>query len=304
MSILCSCHYNENVMIAPGVLYAILAYTAWGLLPIYWKFFDTISAVEVLCHRIIWSAVFVIGLLVLQKRWDEFLQLSTSPRLIKILLVTASLLSLNWVIYIYAVNIDRVVETSLGYFINPLFSVLLGFIFLKEKLRFWQIFAVTLAAIGVVNFIVDFGQIPWIAFGLTLTFGNYALIRKVTPVVAIPGLALETLLITPLALMFIGYGAVTGNGHFGPDIRLNLLFMGCGIMTSMPLLWFTTAAKHLRLSTLGFLQYLSPSLQLFLGVVIYGEPFTQTHVISFGCIWVALAIYSIDSLGTKHAKVE
>ncbi len=293
---------NADLPTASGILYAILAYGTWGLLPIYWKLFGTTPAVEVLCHRIIWSACLLIIVLLLQKRWPEFSQLWKSPRILGILFTTASLLALNWGTFIYGVNVNRVVETSLGYFINPLLSILLGAIFLKEQLNFWQIVAVALATLGVSVFIRDFGSIPWIALGLALTFGSYGLIRKVTPVVPLVGLAVETVLVTPIALILVGYWARQGQSNFGASVPLTLLFISCGLITSLPMLWFNNAAKRLPLSTLGFLQYLTPTLQLLLGVFLYHEPFSKTHIIAFGCIWSGLAIYSTNLLLLRRSK--
>jgi len=259
--------------------------------------------VEVLSHRIIWSMLFLSGLLLLQKRQAEVGQLLRSPKHLGLLLATASLLTVNWGIYVYGVNTERVVETSLGYFINPLVSVLLGFIFLKETLHRWQWIAVLLAAIGVTNFIWSLGVVPWIALALAGSFAFYGLLRKVVPVSPLLGLAVETLLITPLALAVVSYGAITQAGHLGTSWGITLLFIGAGVITSMPLLWFNNAAKRLRLSTLGFFQYLAPSLQLMLGVFLYREPFTPTHAITFGCIWTALLIYSVTSLRRVPSRV-
>jgi chloramphenicol-sensitive protein RarD len=292
---------------SPGVLYAVLAYLSWGLLPIYWKFFGQVPAVEVLSHRIIWSMIFLMGVLLFQQRQAEFRQLWRSPvtssgkrkvvsQQLVMLFLTTSLLSFNWGLYIYGINSDRVVETSLGYYINPLLTVLLGSLFLKERLNRGQKIAVFLAAIGVAYFIWQFGQIPWIALGLALSFGLYGLLRKVIPVAPMVGLAVETLLATPVALAFVGYGLCTETSHFGGSWSLTLLFIGCGFVTSFPLLWFNNAAKRLRLSTLGFFQYLAPSCQLLLGVFLYQEPFTPTHVVTFALIWTALIIYSTTSL--------
>jgi chloramphenicol-sensitive protein RarD len=275
--------------------YALLAYSAWGFLPIYWKLFGQVSAAEVLTHRIIWSMVFLSGLLLLQRRGSEVQQLLRTPRHLGVLFTTAALLSLNWGLYIYGVNTDRVVETSLGYFINPLVNVLLGFLFLKERLSRGQTIAVILAVFGVANFIWYFDQVPWIALALAFTFAMYGLLRKTTAVAPMIGLAVETLLVTPIALIFVGYWATTGVGHLITDGWITFLFVGAGIMTSFPLLWFNNAAKRLPLSTLGFFQYLAPSFQLMLGVFLYHEPFTQIHAVTFGFIWTALAIYSYSS---------
>ena len=278
-----------------GPLYAILAYGAWGLLPIYWKFFAQVQPVEVLSHRILWSALFLCGLLWLQRRHAEF-RAVWQPQKLRVLLATALLLAGNWGLYIHAVNTDRVIETSLGYFINPLVSVLFGFLFLKERLDRMQQIAVGLAIVGVGYFIWQFGTVPWIALALAISFALYGLLRKITQVAPMAGLAVETLLITPLAIAILAYGSGTGTGHWSQSWRLNLLFIGCGVITSMPLLWFNNAAKRLKLATLGFFQYMAPSIQLGLGVLLYREPFTQTHLITFSLIWVALVLYTTASL--------
>ncbi|MBD1911903.1 MULTISPECIES: EamA family transporter RarD [unclassified Leptolyngbya] len=278
-----------------GLLFALLAYGAWGLLPIYWKFFGGVPALEVLCHRIVWSSVLLLGVLALQGRWEELQKLWRSPRYIATFTTTAIILSTNWGIYIYAVNANHVVETSLGYFINPLISVLMGCVFLRERLSRWQGLAVFLAFLGVLNFVVNLGKIPWIALGLAISFAVYGLLRKITPVQPMVGLAVETLVITPVALILLGQGAIAGNNHFGFNWTLSLLFIGCGLVTSLPLLWFNNAAHRLPLATLGFMQYIAPSLQLLLGVFLYHEPFTRTHAVSFGLIWAALAIFSTYS---------
>ncbi|HEY9648656.1 MAG TPA: EamA family transporter RarD [Chroococcidiopsis sp.] len=286
-----------------GPIYALFAYGTWGLLPIYWKAFGQIPALEVLSHRIIWSMLFLSGLLIAQHRQAEFALLWRSPKRVAVLFLTASLLAFNWGLYIYAVNADHVVETSLGYFINPLVNVLFGFLFLKERLNRWQTVAVGLAVVGVANFVWQFGAVPWIALFLAFSFASYGLLRKVVPVAPMVGLAMETLLITPLALAIVGYWTVTGIGHFGDTTPMTLLFIGAGVATSLPLLWFNNAAKRMSLSTLGFFQYLAPSIQLVLGVFLYREPFTSTHLITFGCIWLALLIYSTSSLLQQRSRV-
>jgi chloramphenicol-sensitive protein RarD len=281
-------------------MYALLAYGSWGLLPIYWKFFGQVPALEVLSHRVLWSVLFLLGLLLLQRRGEEVRALWRSPHRLRILLVTALLLSFNWGLYIYAVNSDRVVESSLGYYINPLVNVLLGFLFLKERLNLWQQLAVLLACVGVGFFVWNFGQVPWIALALAVSFGGYGLLRKMVAVAPMVGLAIETLLITPLALAMLGYWSAIGTGHLGKDWRISLLFIGAGVITSMPLLWFNNAAKRLRLSTMGFFQYIAPSIQLVLGIFLYREPFTPTHLVTFLCIWSALVLYSMNAIA--HPK--
>lgn len=236
--------------------------------------------------------VFLIGLLLVQQQRSEFAQLWHSPSRLRILFVTASLLAFNWGLYIYGVNTDQVIETSLGYFINPLVNVVLGFVFLKERLSRNQQLAVVLAAFGVASFVWHLGKMPWLALGLAFSFGFYGLLRKVAAVAPTVGLAVETMLVTPVALALVGYWAVTGVGHFSISWSTDLLFIGSGVATSLPLLWFNNAAQRLRLSTLGFFQYMAPSLQLMLGVFLYHEPFTRTHFVTFSFIWSALIIYS------------
>lgn len=242
----------------------------------------------------LWSLVFLSLILTLQRRLPELRKLPS--RQILGLLATALLLSLNWGLYIYGVNTNRIVETSLGYFINPLVSVMLGFIVLKERLYRGQQIAVVLASIGVGYFIWQFGAIPWIALGLAGTFALYGLLRKMVTAAPMVGLTIETALMTPVALLIIGYEGVTGTGYFGSSLGLTLLFIGAGVATSMPLLWFNNAAKRLSLATLGFCQYIAPSIQLVLGVFLYQESFTQTHLVSFSFIWAALLIYSSTSI--------
>lgn len=247
--------------------------------------------------------VFLLGVLFLQKRLPELAAVWASKKTLRFLIASACLLAMNWGLYIYGVNTDRVVETSLGYYINPLLTVMLGMIFLKERLNRTQWFSVGLAALGVINFIVDFGQVPWIALGLALTFGLYGLLRKIVAIAPMVGLAVETIVLAPLMLVFVTYWQLTGHGHLTDSPYTLLIFIGAGVVTSMPLLWFNNAAKRLRLSTMGFFQYIAPSLQLILGVFLYAEPFTRTHAVTFACIWTALAIYSANSFAmTRQAS--
>ncbi len=263
---------SQNLEKKIGVFYALLSYGSWGLIPIYWKLLYNASALEILAHRMLWSMVFVFGLLAVQKRLNEILELFKSSKNIWLLLFTSLLLGCNWFVYIYAVNTDQVIEASLGYYINPLLNVLMGFIFLRERLNFLQCMALGLAALGVLNFLWDFGSLPWIALSLSFTFALYGLVRKVIPVKPLVGLLIETVLLGPLAIIMISIW-----------------------MISLPLLWFVNASKRLRYSTMGFFQYLSPSLNLVLGIFLYNEVFTQAHIITFSLIWSGLAIFSINS---------
>jgi len=218
------------------------------------------------------------------------------PKYIWMLLGTAVLLGVNWFVYIYGVNTNQIVETSLGYFINPLFNVLLGAIFLKERLNYWQSLALGMAALGVLNFLWDFDSLPWIALSLAFTFSFYGLLRKMIPVKPLVGLLMETVLLAPFAAVMIVVWNVDGTGNIGGDWEIMIFLVGAGVVTSLPLLWFTNAGKRLRYTTLGFIQYMTPSIQLIIGVYLYHEPFTPTHSITFGLIWTGLVIFSINSL--------
>lgn len=279
-----------------GVGYALLAFSAWGFLPIYWKLLDTVPSLEILAHRMVWSVLFLMGLLAVQKRLGEFRDLLKTPKYIWMLLGTAVLLGVNWFVYIYGVNTNQIVETSLGYFINPLFNVLLGAIFLKERLNYWQSLALGMAALGVLNFLWEFDSLPWIALSLAFTFSFYGLLRKMIPVKPLVGLLMETVLLAPFAAVMIVVWNVDGTGNIGGDWRIVIFLVGAGVVTSLPLLWFTNAGKRLRYTTLGFIQYMTPSIQLLIGVYLYHEPFTSTHSITFGLIWTGLVIFSINSL--------
>jgi chloramphenicol-sensitive protein RarD len=279
-----------------GTLYVLTAYVVWGLLPIYWKALQSVPAPEILAHRIFWSFVFVSFLLWKQQRWAEFKWTFRSRSNLWICILTAAIIGSNWFIYIWAVIHDHIVDTSLGYFINPLITVLLGVIFLHEKLNRWQIIAFVLASLGVGYLTLEYGRVPWIALSLALTFGIYGLLRKTARIEALSGLTAETGLLSPLVLTYLLLLALKGESSAGSSpAAIHLLLLGSGLVTAGPLLWFTIGVRRIKLSTAGFLQYLAPSMQLLLGVVVYREPFTRTHLISFGLIWTALIIFSLSN---------
>jgi len=278
------------------VIYGVAAYGLWGIFPLYFRAVSHVPTLEVLCHRIIWSAVLLLALVALRRDWPAVRQSLRSPRTLLTLCTTTLLIGGNWLGFIWAVANQQVLQASLGYFINPLVNVLLGFIFLRERLRRWQSVSVLLAGAAVTVLTVRGGQFPALALFLAVSFGTYALLRKTASVDALVGLTVETAILTPAALAYLGYQMVSGRIVFlNASPPMDLLLMLAGVITATPLLLFTKAARRLRLATLGFLQYLSPTGHFLLAVLAFGEPFSLAHGISFGCIWTALAIYSIDA---------
>ncbi len=280
-----------------GILYAVLAYGIWGLFPVYWKLLGSVPALEILSHRVIWSSLLLLGILLSYNHWQELVKLFSNPRQLAPLLASASVLAFNWGLYIYGVNSDRIIETSLGYFINPLVTVLLGVIILRERLQWLQWTAFGLATAGVGYSIFAVGQVPWIALGLAFSFGTYGLLRKVIIVKPLLGLTVETCLLAPVAIAYLGWH---NDNHFGQNGVITMLLIGCGVVTSFPLFCFNSAVRQLRLSTMGFFQYIAPSLQLIIGIWLYHEPFTRNNAIVFGLIWTALALYSGTSLVNRQ----
>jgi chloramphenicol-sensitive protein RarD len=281
------------------------AFTTWGLIPVYWKLLKTVPAVEILAHRFVWTTVFLIVLLTWQRRWPELRAAARSRRTLLYCLASGLALSINWLFFIWAVNVGRVVETSLGYFMTPLVNVLFGAIFLRERLTRWQLISVLLALVGVLNLTLGFGKSPWVAMILCVSFGIYGLLRKKSGTRPIPGLFLETTLLTPIALLYLLNLQPGGALIFGPaHWSFALLLVSTGVVTGLPLVWFGHAARHLRLATIGFLQYLSPTGSFLLGVFLYHEPFTRAHLITFTFIWTALAIFTVEAVVRWHSGRE
>lgn len=281
---------------ARGLALAFAAYGAWGFFPIYFKALGGLPALEILCHRIPWSAVFMAGYVAVTGRWRDVLRVLRTPATLALLGVTTSLIALNWGIYVWAVNAGRIVDASLGYFINPLVNVLLGAVFLGETLSRPSRWAVGIAAAGVLVLAVHVGRLPWIPLSLGASFGLYGLLRKRAEVDPTVGLLVEMLLLLPLAAGWLGWLAHRGVGAFGGSARISLLLMAGGVITALPLVWFGLAVRRLRLSTVGFVQYLTPSTQLLLAVWLYGEPFGAAHAAAFGLIWLSLAVYTAEAL--------
>lgn len=280
-----------------GLIAGIAAFTTWGLIPIYWKLLRKIPAAEILANRFVWTSLFLIALLSWQGRWPEVRETLQSRRATLFCLSSGTAVALNWFFFIYAVNVGRVIETSLGYFMTPLVNVLLGAIVLHERLARLQLISVSLATGAVLYLTVGYGQFPWIALALCITFGLYGLLRKKSGTAAVPGLFVETALLVPVAIAYLATLQTKGELHFhGNGWFGSILLMSTGIVTAVPLFWFGYAARHLRLTTVGFLQYLSPTGSFFLGVFLYHEPFTRTHLISFSLIWIGLGLFTFDAV--------
>jgi chloramphenicol-sensitive protein RarD len=288
---------EENQQPLTGALFAVLAFLIWGLSPIYWKALHGVGAFEIILHRILWSFVFLMPLVWFGRQWTEFKKAIRSPRMLAILLATSLLVGANWLIYIWAVNNGRVLQASLGYYINPLVNIVLGMIFLRERLRRAQAVAVALATIGVLYLTFRYGVFPWVSLALAFSFGFYGLVRKVAAVGALVGLAVETLLLTiPASIWVFHLHQVRSGAFLHAGLQTDLLLLGTGILTATPLLLFNLGAKRITLATLGFIQYTAPTGMLLLGITIFGEPFTRDQAVTFGLIWTALAIYSWDSV--------
>jgi chloramphenicol-sensitive protein RarD len=280
-----------------GLIYAAAAFVIWGLSPVYWKALGAVPALEITMHRVIWSFLFLMGLILMQRRRHEFAEILKNGRMLLTLLSSAILVSGNWLLYIWAVNNNYMLQASLGYYINPLVNVMLGLLFLRERLRRPQILAVLMAAGGVLYQTISYGEFPWISLTLALSFGLYGLIRKVAPVGALVGLAVETMLLSPPAVIYIVYLNSQGaDTIFRVSLKLDLLLIGCAPLTAAPLLFFTLGAKRLYLSTLGLMQYIGPSGMFLLALFYYHEPFTAAQIWTFVMIWAALVIYSTDSV--------
>ena len=279
-----------------GVLFALAAFAAWGFLPAYWKQMQAVSAFEILCHRIVWCCIFLAVIISLQKRWREVCGIVKTPAKLRGLILSGFLIGLNWFVFIWAVNSGRVVETSLGYYINPMINVLIGYLLLGEKLSRFQCLAVFFALAGVIYSLVAYGALPMFALTLATTFAFYGYSRKKIQAAPIPGLLIETMVLFVPALAYIIFRMIFAGSCFLENLELTLWMIGAGVVTSLPLLWFAIAAKTLNLSTIGILQYLSPSISFILGVFIYKEAFSYHHLITFGCIWIGVFLYVWESL--------
>jgi len=280
-----------------GVLLGITAYMIWGSFPVFFKALEGATPIEIVCHRITWSAAFLFVLVSarrqLPKIWGSVLDRS----ILLTLCGSTLLIATNWLVFLFAIQRGEVLQSSLGYFMTPLVSVFLGFVFLRERLTFWQSTSVLFAFVGVLNLTFYQGQFPWIALTLAISFSLYGLLRKLAKVESMIGLTVETLLLAPISLAYLVYLSYQQQGAFlSGSPQLNLLLPVSGVVTAIPLLLFVGAARRLRLSTIGFLQYITPSMHFILAVGLYGEPFSRSHLFSFLFIWAGLGIYSVDAI--------
>ncbi len=289
-----------------GIWYAIAAYGIWGLFPLYWKLLQTVPALQLIGHRIGWSFILLIVIITVTRQWKTFRAAAFQPRILQIYSLAAVLISVNWLVYVWAVNAGFVVESSLGYFINPLLSVLLGVVFLHERLRPWQWTAVGLAALGVVIVAVGYGSFPWIALTLACSFGSYGLVKKTAPLNALHGLTLETGIAFTPAFIYLLSTDLLGQGYFlraeRADAVSSLLMVGAGLVTTFPLLLYSSAARRIPLAMIGILQYITPTMLFLLGVFLYKETFTTPQLIGFGLVWMALIVFSLEGFLMRSAR--
>lgn len=284
-----------------GIFFGLAAYVLWGILPVYWKALELVSPFEILSSRFMWSCVFVFLLIIFQKKWPlfskEVKQVFSNVKTGAAMVAAGITISFNWGIFIWAVNNGHIVETSMGYYINPLVSILFAVVFLRERLDKMQLAAIICAFIGVASMVYSFGKIPWVSLTLAFTFALYGLLKKILPVSALTSIMLETLFITPLALVY-EYSLWQQGVSFYASGNLQVIMMltGAGVVTAIPLLLFTAGARLLPLKIIGFLQYISPTLTLLIGVFVYNEAFTASHLLAFGWIWAALLLFIVSQL--------
>lgn len=285
-----------------GVLYGLAAHTVWGMVPAYYKTMAHIPSLEMLAHRILWSPLILLPVVLRQRRFGAIWQAVRTPLALGAMLLATLLIATNWFVLIWAIQNKQILGTSLGYFMTPLVNAAMGMTLLRERMRPWQAVSVVLAAVGIAYFVWATGQLPWVSLLLAGSFGCYGWVRKVSPVGALEGLTFETLVLTPAALGYLIYLGAIGEGAFlRGSITQDLLLVFAGVITATPLLWFAKAARRVTLTTLGFLQYVGPTGHFLMGM-IYGEAFTPNHAVMFACIWTALAIYTTDSLRAARAR--
>ncbi len=279
-----------------GLFYAMMAFMCWGFVPLYYRFIYEVPPLEILAHRVVWTAITLGIALPIAGRTREFFAVFRQPKTLLYLLLTALLIGGNWAVFTWAVVSGHVLDTAMGYFINPLFTVVLGVVFLRERLRAAQLVAVCLAAAGVVWLVVQTGSLPWVALLLPLFFGLYGLVRKQVDVDSLNGLLVETLFLTPLALGYIVYLSANRLGNFGTESTMSLLIMLSGTITIVPLVLFASAVRRIKYTTVGFLQYIGPSITFLLGLFVFHEDFGSAQFVTYGLIWMALVVFTVDSV--------
>ena len=283
-----------------GLFYAIAAYSCWGILPVFWKQLEHIDSVEIVMHRMLWSCVLVTLLIVICRQWRDFVVLFSKPALLLRLFLASVLISINWAVFIWAVNSGHLVETSLGYFMNPLINVGLGVVLFGEVLRRNQLIALLIAAMGVLYLVVSYGSLPWISLILAVSFSLYSAAKKTISLPATHGMAIETMFFLVPASAYLFYLESQASGHFFEGSYNSWLLIFGGLFTLIPLLFFAAAAKRISMTALGMTQYIGPTLQLLIAVLIYNEPFGSQKMIAFGFIWLALVVYTLDQI--KHRQ--
>jgi chloramphenicol-sensitive protein RarD len=284
-----------------GLWHAVLAYGLWGLVPIYWKLLQDVPAFQLICHRIVWSCVLLLGLVALSHDRNALWKALRSRRATGIYTAAAVVIGINWFVYVWAVNSGFILQASLGYFINPLVNVLLGVLVFRERLRRLQWAAVGLATAGVLYLTILYGSVPWIALVLAISFGIYGLLKKMGPLGSIQGLALETAILFVPALAYLAFVERGGGGGFlHASVTAQLLMAAAGPVTTVPLLFFGSAARRIPLSLMGMLQYISPTVQFLLGVLVYKEPFSALQLVGFGLVWAALALLAMEGYVTRR----
>jgi chloramphenicol-sensitive protein RarD len=286
-----------------GILLAAAAYACWGLVPLYWKLLEGIPASQLLAHRILWSFVTLLIIVLSVRQWKKFRKEALVMRFFWIYLIAAVLVAINWLTYVWAVNAGHIVETSLGYFINPLLSMLFGVVFFKERLRLWQWIPVGLAFMGVAYLTIVHGSLPWIALTLASSFACYGIVKKIAPLGSLFGLMLETCILVIPATLFLYLADKSGSGAFlRTSWQNDCLLIGAGIITTFPLLMFASAAQQIPLSWIGILQFISPTLQFLCGVVVFKEGFSHTQLIGYGMVWIALTLFALESFAAYRAR--
>lgn len=286
-----------------GLWYAIGAYVWWGFFPIYWKLLKHVPALQLIGHRIVWSFAALIVVILIIRQWKEFRKSVFNFKVLRLYLLAAILIAVNWFLYVWAVNAGHIVETSLGYYINPLLSVLMGVIFFRERLNLWQWIPIGMAAMGVLYLTISMGSLPWIALALAFSFASYGLVKKVAPLSSLHGLTLETFILLVPATVFLLYTEYTGAGAFTHSGWLtDLMIIGAGVITTIPLLLFASATKRIPLSFVGILQYIAPTIQFLIGVLFYKEQFSVEQFIGYSLVWIALIIFGFNSFSAYRAK--